>query len=105
ADVEVMRLDPALGAGDLAGDERRLDDLPLLHAQPLHRVLQPVGAEQTHQLVVEREIKARGAGVALPAAAAAELVIDSPGLVALCPEDVQSAERDDELLVRLVRRL
>ena len=51
-------------------------------------------AEDAHQIVFEREIEARGAGIALAAGAAAELVVDAARLVALRADDVQTAEAD-----------
>ena len=55
-------------------------------------LLDPLGAEDAHQVVFEREVEARGAGIALAAGAAAELVVDAARLVALGAEDVQAAE-------------
>ena len=52
-------------------------------------------AEDAHQVVFERQVEARRAGVALAAGAAAQLVVDAARLVALGAEDVQAAERDD----------
>ena len=51
--------------------------------------------EDAHQVVFEREIEARGTGIALAAGAAAKLVVDAAGFVALGAEDVQSAGGDD----------
>ena len=51
--------------------------------------------EDAHQVVFEREIEARGAGIALAAGAAAKLVVDAAGFVPLGAEDVQAAGGDD----------
>ena len=48
-------------------------------------------AEDAHQIVIEREIEAAFARVALTAGAAAELVVDAAGLVALGAEDEETA--------------
>ena len=68
-----------------------------------HHVLEAVGAEDAHQVVFERQEEARRAGVALAAAAAAQLVVDAPRLVALGADDVEAAGGEDLLLV--LRRL
>ena len=51
-----------------------------------------LGAEQPHQVVLEREVEAGGSGVALAAGAAAQLVVDAAGLVAFGAQDVEAAE-------------
>ena len=79
-----------------------LDRDALLHAEALHEPRQAVGSEDAHEVVLEREVEARGARVALAAGAAAELVVDAPRLVPLGADDVEAAELDD-LLVRLGR--
>src|ERR1700674_1093898 len=91
AHLEVAPFDLLLGALDGLGDQRVLDRLAVGHAQAAHQALDAVGAEDPHQVVLEREIEARGAGVALAAGAAAQLVVDAPRLVALGAEDVQAA--------------
>src|SRR5512140_3166356 len=96
-DVEVVPLDLLLGVLDRAVDERVLDRLPLLHPQLLHDRRDPVGAEDPEQVVLEREVEARGARVALPSRAAAQLVVDPAGLVALRPDDVEPSLFDDTL--------
>ena len=52
-----------------------------------------LGAEQAHDVVLEREEEARFAGVALTAGTAAELIVDPAGLVALRADDEQAAGR------------
>src|SRR5690606_2589361 len=63
----------------------------------LHEALDVGAAEDAHQVVVEREVEARGARVALTAGAAAELVVDAAGLVALGAQDEETAELLDLL--------
>src|SRR5439155_25321535 len=60
-----------------------------------HEAADAVRAEDAQQVVLEREVEARAAGVALAPRAAAELVVDAPGLVALGADDVEAAELDD----------
>src|SRR5579884_2867817 len=94
ADVEVVRLDLFLGVADGARDEAVLDRHALLHAEALHEPLHAVGTEDAQEIVLEGEKEARRAGVALAAAAAAELVVDAAGFVALGTDDVEPAGRD-----------
>ena len=49
--------------------------------------------EDAHQVVFQRQVEARGTGVALAAGAAAQLVVDAARLVPLGADDVQAAER------------
>ena len=93
ATLEVLRLDLLLGALDGLGDHAVLDRHAFFHAEPLHQARDAVGAEDAHQVVFERQVEARGAGVALTAGAAAQLVVDAPRLVALGADDVQAAQR------------
>ena len=76
---------------DAARDHAALDGLAFLHAQPGEHVLDPLAGEDPHQVVFQREVEAAAAGIALPAAAAAELEVDAAGLVALGADDVQPA--------------
>ena len=76
-------------------DHAVLDRHALFHAEPLHQAGDAVGAEDAHQVVFERQVEARRARVALPAGAAAQLVVDAPRLVALGADDVQAAGVDD----------
>ena len=55
----------------------------------------PLAGELPHQVVFEREEEPRRAGVALPAGAAAKLVIDPAALVPLGADDVQAAQPGD----------
>ena len=105
ADVEVEALDPGLGALDRLADEARLDRHVLLEAHPLHQAGDALRGEALHQVVVERQVEARRARVALAAGAAAELVVDPPAVVALGADDVQAAGGDDPLVVLVADRL
>ena len=55
------------------------------------------------QVVVERDEEARGAGIALPAGAAAQLMVDALALVPVGADHVEAAERGDGLAVALIR--
>ncbi len=77
----------------------------------VHDHLDPGRVEQAHQVVFERQVEARLAGVTLTAGAATELVVDAAGLVALGAEDVEATEGDDlfvfglDRFLRLLQRL
>ena len=50
-----------------------------------------VGAEDAHQVVLQRQEEFRAAGVALAAGAAAQLVVDAAAFMAFGGEDVETA--------------
>lgn len=62
ADVEVAPFDLALGLLDGVGHHAVLDRLAGLHAQRLHEVLHPVGGEDPHQVVFQRQVEAAEPG-------------------------------------------
>ena len=104
SDREVLRLDLLLRALDRLRHHPVLDRDALLHSEPQHEAADPFRPEDAHQVVLEREVEARGAGVALAAGAAAQLVVDAAGLVTLGPEDVQAPERHHALALVLVEQ-
>ena len=63
--------------------------------------LDAVAGEDAQQRVLQRQVEARGARVALAAGAAAQLVVDAARLVALGADDVQAA-RATTLVVQLL---
>ena len=65
--------------------------IALFHAEPAEDLDRPLAGEHLHQVVFEADVEARRAGVALPPAAAAELVVDAAGGVALGADHVQPA--------------
>ena len=91
ADLAVALLDGGLGTLDGLGDHLGLDGL-VVGQGAAHHPAERTGGEQAHQLVVEAEVEAALAGIALTAGAAAELVVDAAALVALGAEHVQAAE-------------
>ena len=66
--------------------------LAFLQPHPLHHFDNAVGAEQPHQIVLERNEKVRRAGVALARATAAQLAVNAPRFVPFRAHDVQAAE-------------
>src|SRR5690606_8353612 len=78
------------------------DRLVLLEAELLQHAVHALRAEDAHQVVLERQIEARMAGIALAARTTAELIVDPPALVALGADDVEAAG-PDRLLLELAR--
>ena len=101
AHVEVARLDLALRVLDRARDPRMLDRLAVGHLQPLHDRGHAVGREDAQQRILERQVEAARARVALASRAAAQLVVDAARLVALGADDVQPPG-GDHLVVQLL---
>ena len=101
ADLEVVGLHPLLGRLDGPGDPGVFDGLPLLHPQLLHDLADPLLGEEAEQVVFQREEEPGGAGVPLAPRAPAELVVDAPGFVPLRPQDVQAAQLDHPVVLRL----
>ena len=87
--ASTLRCAPSIDARDDAG----LDGLAVGHLQPLHDRAHAVAGEDAHQRIVERQVEARRARVALAAGAAAQLVVDAARLVALGGDDAQAALR------------
>ena len=98
ADVEVARLDLALRLLQRLVDPRMDDRLVLLEPEPLQHAVELVGPEDAHQVVFQRQEELRMPGVALPAGAAAQLVVDAPALVPLGAEHEQPAGGERLLL-------
>ncbi len=80
---------------DGVGDHLRLDRHVVGHVEAAQERVDHVGLEQPHEVVLERQVELRLAGVALTTGSTAQLVVDATGLVALGREHVQSAEADD----------
>ena len=101
ADIEVVRLDPLLRSFDIAAEHLEVEADVLVARKLVHHAAVPVRAEPAHKVVLHGNEEAGRAGVALSARAAAQLVIDSPRLVTLRADNVQTA-RSDYLLMLLV---
>ena len=95
ARIEVPLFDLFLGPLDSPGDHRGFDGNVLFHAQRLHRGLHLFAGEDAHQVVIERQVKARGPRIALAAGAPAQLVVHAARLVAFRPDDQQPAQPHD----------
>lgn len=94
ADLEVLLLDLRLRALDRAADHLGLDRHIVGQVQPGQQRLQRRTVEPPHELVTEREIEPGLARIALAARAAAQLVVDAPGLMAFGAEHVETADLD-----------
>ena len=76
------------------------DRLALLQAElPQHRI-HAVGGEDAHEIVFQRQEELGGAGIALAAGAAAQLIVDAAALMPLGADDVEAAALQRDLLVR-----
>ena len=78
ADAEVIVLYLLLGVLDGIGQGLVLDFLSLRDAQGIEHANQPLGSEQPHQIVLQRDIELGFAGIPLPAGTAPQLIIDTP---------------------------
>ena len=58
-----------------------------------------LGAEDAHQIVLQRQEEFRGAGIALAAGTAAQLVVDAPAFMALGADDIEAARSQGLFLV------
>ena len=101
ADVEVARLDAfcalaieRLTIGCSIGSPSGIFSRCMIDAEAL-------AAEDAQQRILERQVEARRARVALAAGAAAQLVVDAPRLVALGADDVQAARGDHRVVPHL----
>ena len=67
------------------------DRLVLLEAELLQHAVHAVGAEDAHQIVLQRQEEFRAPGVALAAGASAQLIVDAAALVPLRADDAKAA--------------
>ena len=91
ADVEVARLDLALGVLDRLVHPGMGDRLAVLRGRASAAWRPCARSEDAHQVVLQRQEELGAARVALTAGAAAQLVVDAPAFVALGAEHIQPA--------------
>ncbi len=91
ADVEVAGFDLLLRLLQRLVDPGMDDGLAILEAEPRQHAVEPVGPEDPHQIVFQRQEELRTPGVALTAGTAAQLVVDAPRFMALRADDVEAA--------------
>src|SRR5690606_6049748 len=90
-DIKVIAFDTYLRLLDRLADHAMLDGLIFGDFGPRHHVLDTVAAEAFHQVVFEAKIETALARIALTARATAQLVVDTPGFMALRAEYEQAA--------------
>ncbi len=93
ADLVIVVLDLRLRVLDRFRQDAGFDRRFVGELDEVHHLLNALGAEKAHQLIVERDVEARRARIALTAGTAAQLVVDASRLVALGADDVQAADR------------
>src|SRR5262249_22568366 len=99
ADLEVACLHALLGRADRARDELVLDRLALLHAEAVHDSLDPLGAEDPKEVVLEGQVEPGRAGIALPSRTPTKLIVDAPRFVPFGADDVETTVRHDSLVL------
>ena len=99
ADLEVARFDLLLRLFQGLVDPGMGDRFALLQAEARQHRIHALRSEDAHQIVLQAEEELGGAGVALAARAAAQLVVDAPAFVALGADDVEPARGDHLFLV------
>src|SRR5690606_22481236 len=87
ADVVVARFDLLLRLLQRLVHPGVNDGLAFLEAQAAQHGVHALRPEDAHEVVFQREEELGGAGVALAARAAAQLVVDAPAFVALRAQD------------------
>ncbi len=95
ADLEIVLLDAFLRLLNGTVQPRMRQFLAFFQAHALHHFHNAVGTEQPHQVILQRNIKVRGTGVALARAAPAQLPVNAARLMTFGGEDVQAAEFGD----------
>ena len=60
-----------------------LNLLPFRNAHGIEHLNQPLGAEQSHQVILQGDIELGFTGVSLTPGTSAQLIVDTPGLMAL----------------------
>ena len=86
--AEVVALDLLLRLLNGVRQHLMLNLLILRHAQRVEHSHQTLGAEETHQVVLQGNIETGLARVALTSGTAAQLVVDTSGLMALRTDDL-----------------
>ena len=99
ADLEVARFDLLLRLFQRLVHPGMGDRFARLQAEPREDRIHALRAEDAHQIVLQRQEEFRGAGIALAARAAAQLVVDAPAFVPLGADDVETAGGQRLLLV------
>ena len=91
ADIEVACLDLALCVLDGTRDHAGFDGFAFRNLEACHDGFQLVTGKDFQQRVFEGKIETRRAGIALATGAAAQLIVDTPRLMAFGADDMQAA--------------
>src|SRR5207248_8406390 len=81
AGLEVLGFPGLLRGLDALRDQLRLDGDALFHPQLQHELRDALAGEDAEQVVLEREVEARRAWVALSAGEPTQLIVDAAGCV------------------------
>ena len=93
----VAAFDRLLGVFNRTGENLCVDRGVFIDAECLHHVHDALRAEQAHDIVLQRQVELRLAGVSLTAGASAQLVIDPARLVPLGADDEKTASLAHQL--------
>ena len=103
-DFEVPALYLLLGSFNLAGNQLGFDGNAFLHSEFLHKPGNIFGAKDSHEIVLERQIKAAGAGISLATGSTSELIVNAPSLMSLGANDVNPTQFDHLIVLLLPNR-
>ena len=90
-DAEVVALDLFLCGFDRLGEHFVLDLLTILHAERLKDAHHTLRSEQPHQIILKRDVETGLARVSLSSGTAAQLIVDTSGLMALCADNLEAS--------------
>ena len=65
-----------------------LNLLAVRHTQSLKHLHQTLRAEQTHQIILQRDVETGFPRISLTSGTSAQLIVNTPGLVTLCTNDL-----------------
>jgi hypothetical protein len=91
ADFEVARLDLLLRLFERFVDPGMRNGFAFFEAEPLQDRVHALRTEDTHQIILQAQKEFGGAGIALAPRPAAQLIVDTPALVALGAENEKTA--------------
>ena len=91
-DRKVVGLDLLLSLFHELGNGLMLDFLPLRNAQCVIYTHDTLGTEETHQIVLQRQIELGMSRVTLTSGTSTQLIVDSTGFMTLGTDDLQTAQ-------------
>ena len=90
-DGKIASLDALLCAFDGLGEYTRLNRHVFVYLEHIHHIVDALAAEQSHKVILKRNVESAGTGVALTSRTATELIVDTSRLVTLGTDDEQTA--------------